>query len=115
MRILAVVRLGLGSYKTAWLLLHKLRRAMVNPERTMLAGIVEVDDEGKPMRLHLEPIQAYSRATLQGFVDRIVEQGIAVVTDGLSAYQGMTNHEHRHKVVGRIAAHVLLPWIHRVF
>ena len=24
-------QLGLGSYKTAWLLLHKLRRAMVDP------------------------------------------------------------------------------------
>lgn len=29
-------QLGLGSYKTAWLLLHKLRRAMVNPEHNPL-------------------------------------------------------------------------------
>ena len=35
--------LGLGSYKTAWLLCHKLRRAMVDPEREPLAGVVEVD------------------------------------------------------------------------
>jgi transposase-like protein len=32
------------SYKTAWLLLHKLRRAMVVPEREKLRGVVEMDE-----------------------------------------------------------------------
>ena len=36
--------LGLGSYKTAWALLHKLRRAMVRPGRERLTGRVEVDE-----------------------------------------------------------------------
>jgi len=36
--------LGLGSYKTAWSLLHKLRRAMVRPGRDRLRGVVEVDE-----------------------------------------------------------------------
>ena len=36
--------LGLGSYKTAWTWLHKLRRAMVRPGRDRLAGVVEVDE-----------------------------------------------------------------------
>lgn len=36
--------LGLGSYKTAWSLLHKLRRAMVRPGRERLHGGVEVDE-----------------------------------------------------------------------
>lgn len=36
--------LGLGSYKTAWAMLHKLRRAMVRPGRERLRGIVEVDE-----------------------------------------------------------------------
>lgn len=36
--------LGLGSYKTAWARLHKLRRAMVRPGRERLRGIVEVDE-----------------------------------------------------------------------
>lgn len=35
-------KLGIGSYKTAWLLLHKLRRAMVDPHREPLGGIEEV-------------------------------------------------------------------------
>lgn len=36
--------LGLGSYKTAWEWLHKLRRAMVRPGRDRLSGVVEVDE-----------------------------------------------------------------------
>jgi len=33
--------LGLGSYRTAWTWLHKLRRAMVRPGRDRLSGIVD--------------------------------------------------------------------------
>jgi hypothetical protein len=36
--------LGLGSYQTAWTMLHRYRRAMVNPNRGKLSGIVEVDE-----------------------------------------------------------------------
>lgn len=36
-------QLGIGDHKSAWFLLHKLRRAMVNANRTALAGIVEID------------------------------------------------------------------------
>src|SRR5208337_3378707 len=36
--------LGLGSYKTAWAMLHKLRRAMVRPGRERLSGSVEADE-----------------------------------------------------------------------
>ena len=35
---------GAGSYETAWVWLHKLRRAMVRPDRELLAGVVEVDE-----------------------------------------------------------------------
>ena len=36
--------LGLGSYQTAWTMLHRFRRAMVRPERELLNGEVEVDE-----------------------------------------------------------------------
>ncbi len=36
--------LGLGSYRTAWACLQKLRRAMVRTGRDSLAGQVEVDE-----------------------------------------------------------------------
>src|ERR671929_1915313 len=37
-------QLGLGSYQTAWTWLHKLRKAMLRPDRQPLAGRVEVDE-----------------------------------------------------------------------
>jgi transposase-like protein len=37
-------QLGLSCYETAWMLLHKLRRAMVNLAREPLYGEVEVDE-----------------------------------------------------------------------
>src|ERR1700693_5518421 len=37
-------QLGLRRYETAWMMLHKLRRAMVNAVREPLHGDVEVDD-----------------------------------------------------------------------
>ena len=36
--------LGLGSYQTAWTMLHRFRRAMIRPGRDWLNGIVEVDE-----------------------------------------------------------------------
>ena len=36
--------LGLGSYQTAWAILHRLCRAMVRPGREQLSGTVEVDE-----------------------------------------------------------------------
>jgi hypothetical protein len=51
------LQLGLGSYKTAWLLLRKLRRAMVDPEREPLAGLVEVDETSIPFRARGEPVR----------------------------------------------------------
>jgi len=37
------VKLDLGNHKTAWFLLHKFRRAMVNASRTKIGGLVEMD------------------------------------------------------------------------
>jgi transposase-like protein len=37
-------QMGFGSYQTAWSWLHKIRRAMVRPERTPLSARVEADE-----------------------------------------------------------------------
>ena len=37
-------QLALGSYRTAWLLLGKLRASMVDPDRNLLSGLVEIDE-----------------------------------------------------------------------
>jgi len=49
-------QLGLGSYRTAWMLCAKLRRAMVNPAREPLCGIVEADEAIIPFRTKNDPI-----------------------------------------------------------
>jgi hypothetical protein len=36
--------LGIGSYRTAWLVLHKIRSAMAVPTRRPLSGQIEVDE-----------------------------------------------------------------------
>ena len=48
-------QLGLGSYKSAWLLLHKLRRAMVDPDRSPLEDLVEIDEATLALRTAQEP------------------------------------------------------------
>ena len=47
---------GIGSYKAAWLLLHKLRRAMVDPDRDLLQEIVEIDEAEMPFRRKADPV-----------------------------------------------------------
>lgn len=36
--------LGIGSYQTAWAMLHRLRSVLVRPGRDLLTGSVEVDE-----------------------------------------------------------------------
>lgn len=142
-------QLGLGSYKTAWLLLHKLRRAMVAPDRSLLedlveadeteipfrtkddppaggqgrspvgkmrvAGAVELSPDGDPRRIRLAPIEDFSAASLRPFLASVAAPGARVITDGWSGYAGLPDHVHVPKVVGKMAAHVVLPWTHRVF
>jgi hypothetical protein len=142
-------KLGIGSYKAAWLLLHKLRRSMVDPERDPLEGMVEIDEtsivyrtkddpvaagvgrshdgkllvagaveskeDGRPGRIRLSVISDFSGRSLKDFVANATCEGTTILTDGFSSYQGMASRTHLPKTVGVMAAHVLLPWIHRVF
>lgn len=136
--------LGLGSYLTAWRWLHKLRRAMVRPGRDRLSGTVEVDelyvggerpgprgrgalgkalvfvaaqaDGAKIGRIRLARITNASGPELLGAVERAVEAGSQVLTDGWEGYAGLTAQGYRHDIV-RAAAVVgenLLPRAHRV-
>jgi len=53
--------LGLGSYQTAWTMLHRFRRAMVRPGREQLKGLVEVDETYLAITDRQEPISAVGR------------------------------------------------------
>lgn len=118
--------LGLGSYKTAWVWLHKFRRAMVRPDREPLTGLVEVDEsyvggreagvkgretvskaivaiaaevEGRRIgRIRLRWVPDLSAPVLQGFVTDMVAQGSTVHTDGWRSYQGLGKLGFRHQV-----------------
>lgn len=122
--------LGLGSYRTAWLCLHKLRSAMVRPHRERLGGAVEVDEvivggrkkggsgrtpgfhalvviaveiRRKGMgRIRLQQIPAATRSELMGFIKRTVVEGSAIVTDGWRAYEALEPlYTHRrHPIEG---------------
>ncbi len=88
--------LGLGSYRTAWTWLHKLRRAMVRPGRDRLSGAVEVDE------------------TFVGGV----EPGAVVITDGLQSYRVLPqlgySHDRRVLLGSGESADAVLPRVHRV-
>ena len=145
--------LGLGSYKTAWLLAMKLRRAMVAPGRTPLAGLVEVDETEIPFRtqddppeggrgrshqgkllvvgaveiesrakeklrlgrIRLAPIADFSATTLHVFIRANIVPDSTAKTDGLAAYLGAPGVTHEPHTIGSMAAHVVMPAIHRVF
>lgn len=135
--------LGLGSCKTAWALLHKLRRAMVRPARDPLRGVVEVDEtywggqeqgvigrltEEKAViivaaqedgagigRIRLRRIPNLTKASLHGFIAEAIEPGSTVRTDGLPAYLGLAGYAHDRQVQRRqTSGEHLLPRVHRV-
>jgi len=142
-------QLGLGSYKTAWLLLAKLRIAMVAPGRDPLSGVVEVDETqipyrrkdeppsggqgrsrqgkmllagavevtetGQPKRARLAVIDDASSRSLHAFLAESLAEGSTALTDGWRGYRGAEGITHEPYTVGPMAAHVLLPWTHRVF
>lgn len=53
--------LGLGSYETAWTMLHRLRRAMVRPGRDLLHGEVEVDESYLSITDRKNPVSPIGR------------------------------------------------------
>ena len=63
--------LGFGSYETAWAWLHKLRRAMVRPERELLSGVVELDQSFLGGRSHGKAGGATEKAPITIAVERL--------------------------------------------
>lgn len=118
--------LGLKKYKAAWMMLHKLRRAMVRPGRDLLTGRVEVDEcyiggleEGLPGRLNLEKalvvvaaqedgpgigrirmrqIWDASAESLMPFVQDSIAAGSVVHTDGWRGYLPLESKGYKHDV-----------------
>jgi transposase-like protein len=97
--------MGFGSYKTAWTWLHKLRAALVRPEREPLGPFVQMDEalvggKGGPHkelvlvaaeadgRVRLAHAATNDKVTLKRFADGQVAVDARVTTDGLASYDG---------------------------
>jgi transposase-like protein len=118
--------LEIGSYQTAWALLHRLRSVLVRPGRERLAGEVEVDEsyfggeepglsgrqKGKKVlvgiavertqpkgfgRCRMAPLPDASADSLRAFLTDNVEPGATVVTDGWRPYRPATAELYVHE------------------
>ena len=117
--------LGLGSYATAWAMLHRLRTAMARPARSRLSGDVEVDETfiggprpgtrgrgatGKTIvmvavehvgtsslgRCRMQVVANTKIATLARVIRANVEPGSVVLTDGHQSYpRSLTDCTHK--------------------
>jgi transposase-like protein len=118
--------LGLGSYRTAWSWLHKLRRGMVLPGRELLADAVEVDESyiggvragtggrgagGKAIvaiavedrgnragRVRMRRVPNVTKDTLTEFVLEHVARGAEVQTDAWQGYNDIGRYRFKHVV-----------------
>ena len=118
--------LDIGSYQTAWAMLHRLRSVLVRPGRDRLTGLVEVDEtyiggqelglsggraHGKKVltgiaveileprgfgRCRMRPLADASAASLHAFVTDFVEPGAKVITDGWKGYSGLEKLGYIH-------------------
>jgi len=119
--------LGLGSYKTAWHLAHRIRLAMNElPLAKLLEGIVEVDETyigGRPARdpnnkrgrgtektpvvalierdgkAIVQPVKAVDSATLKSIIKLYVSEQARIMTDEWKAYNGLSKDFSSHQTV----------------
>ncbi len=119
-------QLGIGCHETAWAMLHKLRAAMVAPERELLRDEVEIDEfflggyeeglrggrqHGKKVlcgvaievrgrgsgRLRLAVLPDASGPALLRFAQATTQTGTVVHTDGLPSYCVLARHGYQHR------------------
>lgn len=136
--------LGLGSYRTAWAWLHKLRRAMVRPGREKLSEEVEVDEtyyggekpgkrgrgaEGKALiiiavedkgvgvgRIRLKQVPDASADSLSPFIQENIEPGSTIHTDAWCGYNQLTRLGYKHNVTNQRSSvgENPLPLVHQI-
>ncbi len=127
----------IGSYQTAWAMLHRLRSVLVRPGRELLSGTVEVDEtyiggeepglaggraKGKKAlvvvavevkdpkgfgRCRMRIIPDASAPTLRTFIVDTVASGTTVVTDGWNGYLGIDKTGYVHDRRSQRAAKAL--------
>lgn len=136
--------LGLGSYHTAWEWLHKLRRAMVRPNRDKLNGVVEVNEtliggehsgkrgraaEGKTLvlvaaesaqknigRIRLSVINNSSANEIENAIQKMISTGSTIRSDGWAGYSNLNaiGYSHISASNNNIKNHDEIQAAHRV-
>ena len=131
--------LGIGSYRTAWYLCHRIREAMGNDPFTgpTLLGVVEVDEtlvggrkrnRGRAYKgnktwvagaiqrggnIRVERIPNIRRHTLHDFIHRTVkDEAEAIYTDELKSYLGIGDEDTRHEMVNHSAEQWVVGDVH---
>jgi len=80
--------------------------------KMLVVGAVEVKDGGLgPGRIRLSQVPDYSAASLHAFLAANLGPGATATTDGWSGYPGAADVTHDPHVVGKMAAHIVLPWV----
>jgi transposase-like protein len=106
---------GIGSYRTSWVLLNKLRSCTALPLREPLDGAVEVDEaflggennkeiiavaaekRGKATgRIRLKHIKSRGGPEIQGFITEMVLPGSTIISDRHNSYPSITKQGYVH-------------------
>lgn len=129
--------LQIGSYQTAWAMLHRLRSVLIRPGRELLSGQVEVDEtyiggeeaglaggraKGKKAlvvvavevtspkgfgRCRMRIIPDGSASSLHPFITDNIAVGSTVITDGWNGYLGINKAGYTHDRRSQRAAKAL--------
>ncbi len=128
------------TYRTAWHLCHRIRKAMGNSPFTgpTLFGVVEVDEtmvggkkrnvgsgskEGKTWvagaiqretgQIRVERISNIKRNTLHDFINRTVrDEAKTIYTDELKSYMGIEDHDTVHRTVSHSSEQWVVGDVH---
>jgi transposase-like protein len=132
------------DYKTAWLMIHKIRAAFQNRNaKYMLDTVIEMDDAffggaatGKRGRgaanktkvivsvenrgkmagfAKMTVVETLDSPTVEALAQRTARKGSTIHTDGYSSYRVLAkNYRHDGKTVAPKDAPRMLPWVHRL-
>lgn len=136
--------LGFNRYETVWIMMHKLRIAMVRPGRDRLVGPIQVDEtyvggkrpgkrgrgaEGKtlvvvavedrdkrPGRVRLHKVKDASGQSLIPAIKKSVQPNSEVCTDAWEGYSQLASSGYKHKLLRKTSdvGKNLLPLVNLV-
>ena len=130
------------NYKTAWLMLKRIRAAMGNRDgRHMLSGVVEFDDcyiggptvgkkrgrgtekakvfvalslkDGRPEYLKMGVTENISKESVKAFAEKSIQHGSTIKSDACRSYiPALTDYDHQYEKFDPKAEN--LQWLHTI-